>query len=103
MVIVEDQHLASVVRIKLAITRGTDGAWSLLDDERIKLWKPITVKAQLGDTEVELIKGFITQLNPHIVTDLNSCCLEVVGMDKSCLMSLEEKLKAWPDKSDSDI
>jgi phage protein D len=103
MVIEEDQHLASVFRLKLAIALGTDGKWSLLDDERIKVWKPLAFKVQLGDTEVELIDGFITQLNPHVVTDLNSCCLEIVGMDGSCLMSVEEKIKAWPGKTDSDI
>jgi phage protein D len=103
MVIEDDQHLATVVRIKFAITVDTAGVWSLLDDERIKLWKPLTVKVQLGDEETELLKGFITQINPHIMTDLNSCCLEVVAMDGSCLMSVEEKIKAWPDKSDSDI
>ncbi len=103
MVVEEDQQMAAVVSLKLAITLGADGAWSLLDDERIKLWQPITIKVQLGDEETELLKGFITQINPQIVTDLDSCTLELVGLDKSCLLSLEEKIKAWPDKSDSDI
>ena len=103
LVVEDDQHLASVVRIKLAISRLSEGTWSLLDDERLKLWNPLAIKVQLGDAEVELFSGYITQLNPHVMIDLNSCCLEVIAMDGSCLMSVEEKLKAWPEKSDSDI
>lgn len=98
----EDYRLASAFRIKLAISREDDGLWKMLDDERIRLWNKIAISVAM-DEEQELIRGYITHLKPHIQPDENGSTLEIVGMDDTCLMSLEEKIKDWPNKSDSDI
>ncbi len=98
----EDHRLASVFRIKLAISREDDGLWKVLDDERIKLWNKVTISVTI-DEEQELMSGYITHIKPHIEPDENSSTLEIVGMDLTCLMSLEENIKDWPKKSDSDI
>jgi phage protein D len=98
----DDSRLASAFRIKLAISREDDGLWKILDDERIQLWKKIAISVAI-DEEQELIRGYITHIRPCIEPDENSSTLEIVGMDETCLMSLEEKIKDWPKKSDSDI
>lgn len=98
----EDHRLASVFRIKLAISREDDGLWKMLDDERIKLWNKVAISVTI-DEEQELMRGYITHIKPHIEPDENSSTLEIMGMDDTCLMSLEEKIKDWPKKSDSDI
>ena len=74
-----------------------------LDDERIKPWKKVTIRASVNDDDVELMTGYITGLKPHIESDENKCWLEIHGLDGSSIMSLEEKIKDWPNKSDSDI
>jgi len=99
----EDHRLAAMFRIRLEIHRGDDGLWSFLDDERIKPWKKVTIRASVDDDDVELMTGYITHLKPHIESDQSQCWLEIHGLDGSSLMSLEEKIKDWPNKSDSDI
>lgn len=99
----EDHRMAASFRIKVAITRQDDGLWTLLEDERIKPWAKVTISVNVSDEEQEIVSGYITQLKPHIAPDENSSYLEIWGMDSSCLMSLEEKIKAWPNMSDSDI
>lgn len=99
----EDHRLAAIFRIKLAITRQQDGLWTFLDDERVKLWNKVRISANVTDEEVELITGYITQIKPHLDPDENNSFIEIWGMDATSLMSLEEKIKDWPNKTDSDI
>lgn len=102
MEIEEDHRLTSSFTIKLSLNLLGDGSWSLLDDERLALWKKVSIKVNVADEEVELIKGYITHIKPYIELEGNSY-LVLMGLDGSCLMSLEEKTKDWPNKSDSDI
>ncbi len=99
----EDHQLASIFRIKLAIQLQDDGTWTFLDDDRLQLWKKIEIKAKVGDDESSLIKGYLTRMSTHIDSDESNSYLELKGMDATCLMNLEEKIKDWPGQSDSDI
>jgi len=103
MEVEEDHRMAASFKIKIAISRQDDGLWTYLDDERITPWVKITISANVADEETEIITGFITQINPHIAAEVNGSYLEIWGMDRSCLMNLEEKIKAWANTSDSDI
>ena len=103
MEVEEDHRLAAMFRIKLEIHRGDDSLWSFLDDERIKPWKKVTIRASVDDDDVELMTGYITELKPHLESDEDQCWLEIYGLDASSLMSLEEKIRDWPNKSDADI
>ncbi|HKQ05855.1 MAG TPA: contractile injection system protein, VgrG/Pvc8 family [Blastocatellia bacterium] len=99
----EDHRLAGMFKIKLATTKADDGLWIFLDDERVKPWKKVTISATVADGEVELITGYITLIKPHIDLNESQSVLEIYGTDATCLMSVEEKIKDWPNKSDSDI
>jgi phage protein D len=99
----EDHRMAGSFRIKVAISRQNDGLWTLLEDERIKPWAKVRISVTLADEETEIITGFITQIKPHVAAEESGSYLELWGMDASCLMSLEEKVKAWPNMSDSDV
>lgn len=95
--------MAASFTLKLAISRHDDGLWTFLDDERIKAWARISIVANVAEEAAEIMTGFITQVKAHISPDPNGSYVEVWGMDPSCLMSLEEKIKAWPNTSDSEI
>lgn len=99
----EDHRLASVFKIKFAINKEDDGSWTYLDGDRVKLWSALTISVNVDKKNVELMSGYVTQIKPHIDPDENKCTLEVTGMDATSLMSLEEKIKDWPGKQDSDI
>jgi phage protein D len=103
LVVETDFRLASSFRLRLATHRESDGTWTFLDDDRLKLWKPVEVRASIDDDETQLILGYITQITMHLDPDQGSSYVEIMGMDATCLMSLEEKIKAWPNKADSDI
>jgi hypothetical protein len=103
MEIEEDHRLTARFKIKLAINLLGDGSWSFLDDERLVLWQKVSIKINVADEEVELLKGYITHIKPHIEAEENNSYLVLMGMDGSCLMSVEEKIKDWPNKTDSDI
>ena len=103
MEIDEDHRMASSFRIKVSISRQNDGVWTLLEDERLKLWAKIKISVTLADEETEIITGYVTQINPHIAVEESGSYVEIWGMDASCLMSLEEKARAWPNMSDSDV
>jgi len=102
---VDDDHrqAACVCRIKFAITRQPDGLWTVLDDEGLKLWNKIRISVNVADEKVEIFNGYITQIKPHIDRDESKSYIEILGMDGTSLMSLEEKIKDWPNITDSDI
>ena len=99
----EDHDMASIVRVKLAIFKPESGLWTFLDDDRIKPWNPISVSAAIADDEQEIFSGFITEIAGHFDIEDNKSFVVIHGMDATCLMALEEKVKDWPNMSDSDI
>jgi len=103
MEVEEDHQMATIFRIKLSIQRQDDGTWTFLDDDRMQLWNKIEIKASVADAETSLITGYLTRMNAHIDEDETNSYLELKGMDATCLMNLEEKIKDWPGQSDSDI
>lgn len=98
-----DHCLASMFRLRLAIQRQDDGAWSHVDDERLRAWKKVQVLAGFESGPEELITGYVTHVKPRFEPDPADCTLEIWGMDESVLLDREEKLKDWPDKKDSDV
>jgi len=98
-----DDELAGMVRMTLTLTQNPDGSWTYLDDDRFVVWQRIVVTAGLDDDSRGLLTGFITHLRPQFTTGLEQSRLEIWGMDTSVLMDRVDKLKAWPDRKDSDI
>lgn len=98
-----DMELASMFRMQFSLLLDQGGSWGIVDDERLRIWKQVSVRAGLADADEELIAGYITHVRPQFNEDPTQCVLEVWGMDASVLMDREEKLKDWPNKKDSDI
>ncbi|MEZ4727621.1 MAG: contractile injection system protein, VgrG/Pvc8 family [Caldilineaceae bacterium] len=98
-----DDELAAQFRLRLALDREQTGVWRYLDDERLAVWRQVTISAGFDDGVEELIDGYITHLRPAFDPNPVGCTLEIWGMDRSVLLDRQEKLKAWPNKKDSDI
>ena len=103
MEVEEDHRLAAAFRIRVVSTRGGDGMWRYLDDERVKLWNKLVVTVTVDDEEQELVSGYVTHLRANMAAAEEGSYVEILGMDATCLMALEEKIKDWPGKSDGDI
>jgi len=98
-----DEELAAMFKFQLSSLQRTDGTWNYLDDERFMVWKRVTISAGFPGSVEQLIDGYVTHVKPYFDPDPSQCMLEIWGMDASCLMDREERLKDWPNKRDSDI
>jgi phage protein D len=97
-----DDELASMFRLKLVMIQTAEG-WTSLDDERLRVWSPVSISAGFEDDNEEIMNGFITHVKPHFKSNPEQAYLEIWGMDGSVLMDRTEVLKPWPSKKDSDI
>jgi phage protein D len=98
-----DDALPGMWRIRIPLLLEKDGVWSLLDDERFRLWKPVAISAGFGGDAQELIRGYVTHMRPTFEPDPAQCIFDVWGLDGSVAMDREDRLKDWPNKKDSDI
>jgi hypothetical protein len=103
LTIEDDRRMASMLRLRYALSRADDGTWEGLDDQRIALWKKVSCSATVADEESELFRGYLTDIKVHFDQVLDSSWAEILAVDESVIMSIEEKIRDWPDKSDSDI
>jgi hypothetical protein len=81
----------------------TAEGWTSLDDERLRIWKPVVVTAGFGDDVQELLSGYITHVKPNFGANIEEAYLDIWGMDASVLLDRVEQLKDWPNKLDSAI
>lgn len=97
-----DDELASMFRLRVHIVQAS-GEWSNLDEERLRIWTPISIAAGFEDNNEELMTGYITHMKPFFGQNPEDAYLDIWGMDASVLMDRVEVLKDWPNKKDSDI
>ncbi len=96
--------LPATFRLVLGTAQLGGGGWTHLDDERFRPWVPVTVEAGFVESGREVVfDGFVTGVAPAFGPAEAGSTLDVTGLDRSVLMDREEKLAAWPDKSDGDI
>ena len=98
-----DEDEPAVFRIELTVALGSDGAWSHVDDERLTPWKRVAIQVGFDDGFEPLMSGYITRIDTTFEADLARCRIELWGVDGSVLLDRTERLRAWPDKKDSDI
>ncbi len=99
----EDVSAADVFRVRLAMTPGSDGAWSLVDDDRFALWNRVALEAGYPEDTEMLIDGYMTHIEVCFSNEDGGVYLEISGMDATARLDLEEKQRAWVNKKDSEI
>jgi phage protein D len=103
---VEDHAtLADVARLRVATGIAERGAtWSVLDEPICDRLANVKIAVRLGgESETPLIDGYVIDVKAALSPNPSSSTIEIVVMDATVLMDLEEKVKAWPDQSDSAI
>jgi phage protein D len=95
---------ADTFRLKLRLRVGDGGEWTDADYDQIALFSKVRIEAgfRAGDTQV-LTEGYVTEMTAHFEDAGRQPYFEVRGLDASVLMTLEEKIVAWPNLSDGDI
>lgn len=102
-----EQHcrLADMVRLRFAVAVDASGeAWSVVDEDRFKRLTRLRVEVAVGSGKAEpLIEAYVVETHATFSNQPGASVLEVVGMDATVLMNLEQKVRAWPDMTDGDI
>lgn len=103
---VEDHaKLADVARLRVATAIADRGAsWSVLDEPICDRLANVKIAVRLGgESETPLIDGYVIDVKAGLSANPAGSTIEIVVMDATVLMDLEEKVKAWPDQADSAI
>lgn len=103
---VEDHAaMADMLRMRLAVAVKEDGSgWTLLDDALFTRLTKIDVSVTVGSGRATpLISAYVIDLDAQLSSEPDGSMLTVVAMDATVLMHLDEKVKAWPNMTDSDV
>lgn len=103
---VEDHaDLADVARLKLSTAvAGATRAWTIVDDPLCARLANVRIGVRMGaDQAISLIDGYVIDVRAALSSDPAKSVVAVVAMDATVLMDLEEKVRPWPDQSDSAI
>ena len=103
---VEDHaELADMLRLRLAIglTQDADD-WTLQGRDAFPRLGAVRVAVTVGSRQAEtLIDARIIETRTEIAHEPGHSGVTVVAMDPTVLLSLEEKVRAWPNQPDSGI
>jgi phage protein D len=103
---VEDHAtMADMMRLRVAIgVRDGCSGWSFVDDGLFSRLANIRLSVGIGGGRPEaLMSAFVIETNASFANQPGASMLNVVAMDGTALMNLEEKVKAWPNMADSDV
>jgi phage protein D len=103
---VEDHaRLADMLRLRVLLGLRENGSgWRVLDDELFPRLSRIEVKVRIGTGDaIPLIQAHVIESHARFSNEPGASALDVVAMDPTVLLNLDEKVRAWPNMSDSDI
>lgn len=102
---VEDHAtMADVLRFRALVAVKENGdSWSVLDDDLFTRLANIKVIVAVAGITTHLIDAHIVDTRIELSSTPGKSFIDVIAMDPTVLMSLDEKQRAWPNQSDSDI
>ncbi|MFC2077585.1 phage late control D family protein [Candidatus Bipolaricaulota bacterium] len=102
---VEDHaDLADMMRLRFAFGVAEDGGWwTLVDEDLFLRLTEIRLVATVGSSAETLMTGRVIRTSAAFSNRPGESVLDVVAMDPTVLMNLDEKVRPWPDMSDSEI
>lgn len=103
---VEDHAtMADMLRLRIVIgVKDGCAGWSFIDDNVFDRLSNIRIAVAVGSGRAEtLINAYVIETNATFANQPGSSILNVVAMDPTVLMNLEEKVKPWPNMADSDV
>jgi len=103
---VEDHsRMADMLRLQIAIAVKEDGSgWTVLDDDLFQRLTKIKVEISLeNDRYQPLINAHVIEARANLSDNPGNSILRIVAMDPTVLLSLDEKVKPWPNMTDSEI
>jgi phage protein D len=103
---VEDHaDMADMMRLQIAIgVKDGCSAWSVVDEDIFPRLAALRIDVAVGSGRSEtLINAYVVETNATFANQPGGSTLNVVAMDPSVLMTLDERVKSWPNMADSDV
>lgn len=103
---VEDHaNMADMLRLRVVIgVKDGCAGWSFIDDDLFSRLANIRIAVAVGSGRAEtLINAYVIETNASFANQPGASILNVVAMDPTVLMNLEEKVKPWPNRTDSEV
>ncbi|HVI02322.1 MAG TPA: contractile injection system protein, VgrG/Pvc8 family [Enhygromyxa sp.] len=95
----------SMLALRFRMRQAPDGEWAPIDDA--ELFSParrISVDLEApGGVPTRVFSGHVSHVRPHFESIESNCYVEVLAADRAALMDVEDKLAAWPDKTDGEV
>ncbi len=102
---VEDSaDMADMLRLRIAIgvCEGCSG-WTFVDKNIFRRLTKIKIIVTVGSVAEPLLVAHVIETNASFANQPGQSVLNVVAMDPTVLMNLQQKVKRWPNMTDSDI
>lgn len=91
------------MRVVIGVKDGCAG-WHFIDDDLFSRLANIRIAVAVGSGRAEtLINAYVIETNATFANQPGASILNVVAMDPTVLMNLEEMVKPWPNMADSDV
>jgi phage protein D len=103
---VEDHAvLADIMRLRIAAAvREDGGGWTVIDDDFFPRLAHLRLVLTVGaHTREVLIDAYVIETRVEFSNQPGKSVIDVVAMDPTVLMSLEEKVRPWPGMTDDQI
>jgi phage protein D len=103
---VEDHaEMADMVRLRISIgVKDGCADWTVVDDDLFPRLATVKVAVTVGSGAPEpLIEAYVIETSANFSNQPGQSALNVVAMDPTVLMNLEEKVRPWPDMADGEI
>ena len=102
---VEDNaDMADMLRLRIAIgVKDGCGDWSVVDEDIFGRLDDIRVIVTVGSLTEALMVAHVVDVSADFSNQPGQSVLNVVAMDPTVLMNLEQTVRPWPNMADSDI
>jgi phage protein D len=96
--------VAGMFRLRIGIARTDGGEWSTVDADLFQPLARVGIRIQAGTgPPTAVLNGFVFGQQVTYADEPGRSVLEITGMDATMLMSLSDRIAAWPNMSDSAI
>lgn len=101
----EHAGMASLMRLTFAVAVAEGGGgWTVLDGGFFPRLGEVGLTIDVGGTDPQpVLVGYVIETRAVLSDTPQKSTFDVVAMDATILMNLEEKVRPWPNMSDSDI
>jgi phage protein D len=96
---------ADMLRMRLATSVAREGGrWDLLDAGLLNRLTNVRVGVRVGDGPNQpLIDAYLIDLRAEFSSEPGHSSVEIVAMDGSALLQLEQRVRSWAEQSDAQI